>query len=59
VLALLAAIQVTARQERELEAEIVERLELYADAAIFTMTSTRAPRAATDRHIRARCGAER
>jgi transposase len=36
VLALLDAIQVTARQERELEAEIVERLEVHADAAIFT-----------------------
>jgi transposase len=36
VLALLDAIQVTARQERELEAEIVERLETHADAHIFT-----------------------
>ena len=36
VLALLDAIQVTSRQERELEAEIIERLELHADAAIFT-----------------------
>jgi transposase len=36
VLALLDAIQVTARQERELEAEIIERLELHTDAAIFT-----------------------
>jgi transposase len=36
VLALLDAIQTTARQERELEAEIIERLELHADAPIFT-----------------------
>jgi transposase len=36
VLALLDAIQVTARQERELEAEIVERLETHADAHVFT-----------------------
>jgi transposase len=36
VLALLDAIQVTARQERELEAEIVERLELHADQHVFT-----------------------
>jgi transposase len=36
VLALLDAIQVTARQERELEAEIIERLELHADAHVFT-----------------------
>jgi transposase len=36
VLALLEAIQTTTGQERELEAEIVERLELHADAAIFT-----------------------
>jgi transposase len=36
VLALLEAIQVTARQERELEAEIIERLELHADAKVFT-----------------------
>jgi transposase len=36
VLALLDAIQATARQERELEAEIVERLEAHADAAVFT-----------------------
>ncbi|HZB57917.1 MAG TPA: IS110 family transposase [Actinomycetota bacterium] len=36
VLALLDAIQVTARQERELEAEIIERLEVHADAKVFT-----------------------
>jgi transposase len=36
VLALLDAVQACARQERELEAEIVERLETHADAAIFT-----------------------
>jgi transposase len=36
VLALLDAIQATARQERELEAEIIERLELHADAHVFT-----------------------
>jgi transposase len=36
VAALLDAIQVAARQERELAAEIVERLEVHADAAIFT-----------------------
>jgi transposase len=36
VLALLDAIQACARQERELEAEIVERLEVHADAATFT-----------------------
>jgi transposase len=36
VLALLDAIEVAARQERELQAEIVERLETHADAAIFT-----------------------
>jgi transposase len=36
VAALLDAIQVTARQERELEAEIIERLETHADAHIFT-----------------------
>jgi transposase len=36
VLALLDAIQVTARQERELEAELVERLEVHADRAVFT-----------------------
>jgi transposase len=36
VLALLEAIQVTARQERELEAEIVERLEVHADQHRFT-----------------------
>ena len=33
-LALLDAIQITARQERKLEAEIIERLELHADAHI-------------------------
>jgi transposase len=32
----LDAIQVTARQGRELEAEIVQRLETHADAHIFT-----------------------
>ena len=31
VLALLDAIQATARQERELEAEIIERLEVHTD----------------------------
>jgi transposase len=36
VLALLEAIQVCARQERELEAELIERLEVYADQHIFT-----------------------
>jgi transposase len=36
VLALLDAIQVTSRQERELEAEIIERLEVHADQHIFT-----------------------
>ena len=36
VLALLEAIQACARQERELEAEIIERLELHADQHIFT-----------------------
>jgi transposase len=36
VLALLDAIQACARQERELEAEIVERLEVHADAHVFT-----------------------
>ena len=36
VLALLDAIQACARQERELEAEIVERLEVHADAKVFT-----------------------
>ena len=36
VLALLDAIQVTSRQERELEAEIIERLQLHADHHIFT-----------------------
>jgi transposase len=36
VLALLDAIQVTHSRERELEAEIIERLEVHADAAIFT-----------------------
>jgi transposase len=36
VLALLDAIGVTARHERELEAEIVERLETHADATVFT-----------------------
>jgi transposase len=36
VLALLDAIQVTSRQERELEAEIIERLEVHAGQHIFT-----------------------
>ena len=36
VLALLDAIQVTTRQERELEAEIIERPEVHADQHIFT-----------------------
>src|SRR4030095_11300965 len=36
VLALLDAIQVTSRQERELEAELIERLEVHADQHIFT-----------------------
>jgi transposase len=36
VLALLDTIQAAARQERELEAEIIERLELHADRDIFT-----------------------
>jgi transposase len=34
--ALLEAIQACARQERELEAEIIERLELHADQHVFT-----------------------
>jgi hypothetical protein len=36
VLALLDAIQVTSRQERELEAELIERPEVHADQHIFT-----------------------
>jgi len=36
VLALLAAIETVRRQERELAAEIVERLDAHADAHIFT-----------------------
>ena len=36
VLALLAAIETLRRQERELEAEIIERLDAHADAHIFT-----------------------
>jgi len=36
VLALLDTIQITSRQARELEAEIVERLEVHADAKVFT-----------------------
>ena len=36
VLARLDAIQVTSRQERELEAELIERLEVHADQHIFT-----------------------
>jgi transposase len=36
VAALLDAIQVTHSRERDLEAEIIERLALHADAAVFT-----------------------
>jgi transposase len=36
VLALLDAIQTTSQQARELEADIVERLQVHADQAIFT-----------------------
>lgn len=36
VLALVDAIQVSQSRARELEAEVVERLEVHADAAIFT-----------------------
>ncbi len=36
VVALLDAIQVTSSRERELEAEITERLEAHADAEVFT-----------------------
>jgi transposase len=36
VLALLRAIEVTRREERELQAEIIERLDAHADAHIFT-----------------------
>jgi transposase len=36
VAALLDAIQVTYSRERELEAEIIERLDVHADAAVFT-----------------------
>ncbi len=36
VLALLRAIETTRREERELEAEIIERLDAHADAHIFT-----------------------
>jgi transposase len=36
VLALLRAIQTTRREERELQAEIIERLDAHADAHIFT-----------------------
>jgi transposase len=36
VLALLRAIETTRRQERELQAEIIERLDAHADAHIFT-----------------------
>jgi transposase len=36
VVALLDAIGACARQERELEAEIIERLEVHADATVFT-----------------------
>lgn len=36
VLALLRAIETTRREERELEAEIIERLDAHADAHILT-----------------------
>ena len=36
VLALLKAVETVRKQERELEAEIIERLEAHADAHIFT-----------------------
>ncbi len=36
VLALLRAIERVNREERELQAEIIERLEAHADAHIFT-----------------------
>lgn len=36
VLALLKAVETVRRQERELEAEIIERLDAHADAHIFT-----------------------
>jgi transposase len=36
VLALLRAIETTRREERDLEAEIIERLDAHADAHIFT-----------------------
>lgn len=36
VLALLRAVQTVRREERELEAEIIERLDAHADAHIFT-----------------------
>jgi transposase len=36
VLALLRAIETTRREERELQAEIIERLDAHADAHIFT-----------------------
>jgi len=36
VLALIRAIETTRREERELEAEIIERLDAHADAHIFT-----------------------
>lgn len=36
VLALVRAIETTRREERELEAEIIERLDAHADAHIFT-----------------------
>ena len=36
VLALVSAIETVRRQERELEAEIIERLDAHADAHIFT-----------------------
>ncbi|MFN8046847.1 MAG: hypothetical protein U0Q08_12490 [Dermatophilaceae bacterium] len=36
MLALLKAIETVRNQERELEAEIIERLDAHADAHIFT-----------------------
>ena len=36
VLALLRAIEITRREERELEADIIERLDAHADAQVFT-----------------------
>jgi hypothetical protein len=57
VLALLDTIQVTARQERELEAEIIERLEVHADAKVFTSPAQgrpRGPRRGAARRVRRR-----